>query len=187
MSSWPQRPVAYAQRLDTRAEDAINLVVMHCTELPDLATARRYAERIHYPASASGNCGHFYVDRDGAIEQWVPLTRVAHHVRGFNLHSVGIELVNSGRYPDWLDSRRQLMTEPYPEAQIQALVELLEHLRGRLPGLRYIAGHEELDLEKVPASDQPACLVHRKRDPGPLFPWSQVLSMVALDRYDASV
>ena len=83
----------------------ISLVVIHCTELPDLPMARSYAERIHYPTSATGNCGHFYVDRDGAVEQWVPLDRTAHHVRGFNRQSVGIELVNSGRYPDWLDSR----------------------------------------------------------------------------------
>lgn len=183
MDSWPQRLVSYAQRLDPRAPDDISLVVVHCTELPDLAMARSYAERIHYPASGTGNCGHFYIDRDGAVEQWVPLGRTAHHVRCYNRQSVGIELVNKGRYPGWLDSRRQHMAEPYPEAQIGALLELLEQLCLELPALRHIAGHQELDRQQVPASDQPQCLVNRKLDPGPQFPWTRVLAGARLSRY----
>jgi N-acetylmuramoyl-L-alanine amidase len=37
-----------------------------------------------------------------------------------------------------------------------------------------------LDLEQVPASDDPAVTVARKRDPGPLFPWARVLAKVPL-------
>ncbi len=94
-----QRPLPYVERLENRYTDEIDLVVIHCTELPDLAMARVYGEREHYPETRTGNSGHFYIDRDGRIEQWVPLDRVAHHVRGFNPHSIGIELVNNGRYP----------------------------------------------------------------------------------------
>lgn len=184
------KPVAvrlldYAGRLDERDPETIDLAVIHCTELPDLGTAREYGERVHYHDSGTGNCGHFYIDRDGALQQWAPLDRVAHHARGWNEHSVGIELVNRGRFPDWLDSRRQEMSEPYPAAQIVALCALLVELRQRLPRLRRVAGHEDLDRVRVPASDDASLRVRRKRDPGPRFPWPRVLRCCGLERIEA--
>jgi N-acetylmuramoyl-L-alanine amidase len=175
-------PLPYAARLQARPAARIDLVVLHCTELPDLATARDYGERILYPDSGTGNSGHYYIDRDGAIQRWVPDDRIAHHVRGYNDHAVGIELVNRGRWPRWLDAAHQAMDEPYPDAQVEALVALLCHLRATLPALEAIAGHEDLDRDCVPASDDPSATVPRKRDPGPLFPWDRVLAAVALRR-----
>jgi N-acetylmuramoyl-L-alanine amidase len=175
-------PLPYVARLPLRPLVDVRLVVVHCTELPDLATAREYGERVLYPESGTGNSGHFYVDRDGSVQRWVPEDRVAHHVRGHNPHSVGIELVNRGRWPRWLDAAHQAMDEPYPDVQVEALVALLQHLREALPVLRDIAGHEDLDREQVPASDDPAATVARKRDPGPLFPWEAVLAAVPLRR-----
>ena len=172
----------YAMHLQARTTAAIDLVVIHCTELPDLATARRFGEDIHYPQTATGNSGHFYVDRDGTVHQYVPLDRVAHHTRGYNPRSVGIELVNTGRHPDWLDSRRQAMDEPYPGMQVEALVVLLGQLQSTLPNLKWIAGHEDLDTTEVEASDDPSRTVRRKQDPGPLFPWPDVLRAVGLQR-----
>jgi N-acetylmuramoyl-L-alanine amidase len=116
------------------------------------------------------------------VHAWVPVERVAHHVRGFNPRSIGIELVNRGRFPDWLDSRHQAMDEPYPDAQVDALVALLQRLAADLPALRFVAGHEDLDTDRVQASDDPALQVPRKRDPGPLFPWPRVLAAVPLQR-----
>jgi N-acetylmuramoyl-L-alanine amidase len=175
------QPLPYVDCLPTRARDEVTLVVIHCTELPDLATARSYGEKVLYDSGA-GNSGHYYIDRDGAIYRYVPGERVAHHVRGHNDASIGIELVNRGRFPDWFDSRRQAMTEPYPPTQIAALRELLAQLRVEFPQLRAIAGHEELDTARVPASDDPALEVPRKRDPGPLFPWDEVLRDAGLER-----
>ena len=74
------------------------------------------------------------------------------------------------------------MTEAYPEEQIQGLLRLLSWLCAALPNLRFITGHQDIDLRKVPASDQPAVLVQRKMDPGPLFPWDRVLEQVPLQR-----
>lgn len=175
-------PLPYERLLDPRPLSQVDLVVIHCTELPDLATAREYGERVLYPGSGTGNSGHWYIDRDGCVEQWVDPARVAHHVRGFNPRSVGIELVNSGRWPHWLDSRHQAMEEAYPETQVEALVALLRRLPGELPALRWIAGHDALDRERVPASNDATVRVHRKRDPGPLFPWAQVLEAAPLRR-----
>lgn len=169
-------PLPYVDRLGLRATSDIDLVVIHCTELPDLATAREYGERVHYPQSGTGNSGHFYIDRDGRIERWVPEARIAHHVRGLNAHSIGIELVNTGRYPHWLDSTHQAMDEPYPPAQIEALIALIADLQERIPSIRQIAGHEVLDTDEVEASDDPSRKVRRKRDPGPMFPWTRVLA-----------
>lgn len=179
----PARPnwLDYCTALDARPLPAIDLVVIHCTELPDMALARQYGERVLY-ASGTGNSGHFYIDRDGRIEQYVPLQRSAHHVRGYNARSIGIELANIGRWPHWLDSRHQAMQQPYPAAQRDALLQLLQALTQHLPDLRWIAGHEDLDREQVPASDNPALQVARKRDPGPQFDWAHVLANTALKR-----
>ncbi|MBB1087356.1 N-acetylmuramoyl-L-alanine amidase [Lysobacter sp. SG-8] len=177
------RPLPYETALQARVHEAIDLVVIHCTELPDLATAREYGERVLYPDSGTGNSGHFYIDRDGRIEQWVPLARTAHHTRGYNPRSVGIELVNTGRYPDWLAAGHQAMDEPYTDAQLERLDALLGHLCGVLPALRLIAGHEDLDTTEVEASDDPTRRVRRKRDPGPLFPWDAVLAKTSLRRW----
>ena len=174
----------YVERLPERPADAVELVVIHCTELPDLATAREYGERIVHE-SGTGNSGHYYIDRDGSIYRYVPGTRVAHHVRGHNPASIGIELVNRGRYPDWWHSANQTMTEPYPPAQIEALRALLARLRTEFPRLRDIAGHEDLDLAHLPASDDPAREVPRKLDPGPMFPWPAVLEGSGLNRLPA--
>lgn len=174
-------PLPYVGLLAERTLDSVDTVVLHCTELPDLATARTYGERVLYD-SGTGNSGHYYIDRDGRIEEYVPPGRIAHHTRGWNARSVGIELVNIGRFPHWLDSRHQAMEQPYTDAQIAALVALLQWLRGELPALAQLAGHEDLDREEVAASDDPAKTVRRKRDPGPLFPWATVLPPVGLPR-----
>jgi len=171
----------YVDRLDERPTAAVTRVVIHCTELPDLATAREYGEKVLH-AGGTGNSGHYYIDRDGTVQRYVPGTRIAHHVRGHNADSIGIELVNTGRYPHWFDSRHQAMDEPYTAAQVAALRALLARLRREFPNLREIAGHEALDTERVPASDDPSQTVWRKRDPGPLFPWDEVLAGTGLQR-----
>ena len=175
-------PLPYQERLEARSLDQIDLVVIHCTELPDLAMARRFGEEELYEGSRTGNSGHYYIDRDGSVHQYVALDRIAHHVRGHNTRAVGIELVNRGRYPDWLAASRQAMDEAYTAAQIEALIALLRWLEGELPSLRSIAGHEDLDTTQVRATDDPDVLVHRKRDPGPMFPWERVMEAVGLRR-----
>ena len=178
------RPLPYVEALAARDPAGIDTVVIHCTELPDLAIARDYGERILYAASGTGNSGHYYIDRDGSTTLYVRPDRVAHHVRGYNPRSIGIELVNTGRYPHWRDSNHQAMDEPYPEAQIVALLALLAHLQQQFPGVKYITGHEDLDREMEPALDDPDVQVPRKRDPGPLFPWGRVMQTVTWERLE---
>ncbi|NII09071.1 N-acetylmuramoyl-L-alanine amidase [Oleiagrimonas sp. C23AA] len=176
-----EQPLPYADRLDTRTSADIDLVVIHCTELPDLAEARRYGEQVLYD-SGTGNSGHYYIDRDGRTVRYVPDTRIAHHVRGYNARAIGIELVNTGRYPHWLAADHQAMDETYTDAQLDALRALLVYLKAEHPTLTNIAGHEDLDTQSVPASDNPHVQVRRKRDPGPRFPWPEVLAGCPLAR-----
>lgn len=187
MTSTPYAPpltvtlLPYEHLLDERPRSQVDLVVIHCTELPDLAMAREFGEQVHYD-SGTGNSGHFYVDRDGSVHQYVSVERTAHHVRGYNPRAIGIELVNTGRYPDWLAAGNQHMREPYPDAQISGLLTLLHSLQAEVPTLRFIAGHEDLDTTRVPASDDAETLVQRKLDPGPNFPWEQVMASTPLQR-----
>ncbi len=175
-------PLPYQDRLEPRPLAQIDLVVVHCTELPDLAMARRFGEEVLYDTSLTGNSGHYYIDRDGSLHQYVALDRIAHHVRGYNPRAIGVELVNRGRYPDWLVASHQAMDEAYGEVQIEALSRLLDELQATLPSLRFIAGHEDLDTAEVPATDDPEVKVRRKRDPGPMFPWDRVMARTGLVR-----
>lgn len=174
-------PLPYQPKLEARAVADIDLVVIHCTELPDLATARQFGEQVRY-GSGTGNSGHYYIDRDGSVHQWVDPAYVAHHVRGYNGRAIGIELVNTGRYPHWLARDSQRMDEPYTEAQVDALIDLLRWLPQVYPALRHIEGHEDLDTAREAASDDASVQVQRKLDPGPLFPWPRVLAAIALQR-----
>ncbi|GAA5079950.1 N-acetylmuramoyl-L-alanine amidase [Lysobacter panacisoli] len=175
-------PLPYQGRLDPRDTGDIDMIVVHCTELPDLPMARRFGEEVLYEGSQTGNSGHYYVDRDGSVHQYVAIERIAHHVRGYNARAIGVELVNRGRYPDWLAASHQAMDEPYTPAQIDALIALVRQLQAQLPSLRFIAGHEDLDTTEVAATDDPDVKVRRKRDPGPRFPWAHVMSRVPLQR-----
>lgn len=175
-------PLPYEARLAERPAAAIDLVVIHCTELPDMTIAREYGERIHHASTQTGNSGHYYIDRDGSMFRFVGDQRVAHHTFEYNLRSIGIELVNLGRYPNWNDSRHQDFTEPYTPAQIDALVALLRQLRNEHPHLRFIAGHDALDQRREASSDDPAILLRRRLDPGPMFPWHRVMAEAGLER-----
>ena len=46
------QPLPYVDCLPVRAPADVTLVVIHCTELPDLATARTYGEKVLYDSGA---------------------------------------------------------------------------------------------------------------------------------------
>lgn len=175
-------PLPYEARLEQRPLGAIDLVVIHCTELPDMKTAREFGERIRYPEKQTGNSGHYYIDTDGTLYRFVADNRVANHTFGYNQRSIGIEMANIGRYPYWGDSQHQQFTLAYTKPQIDALLALLRQLRHDLQNLEYIAGHEDLDRRMQPARDDPNIMLPRRQDPGPLFPWLDVVPAGGLQR-----
>ena len=172
----------YWLNLNARTTDELDMIVIHATELSDLDEAREYGERVLYEQSSTGASGHYYIDRDGTIEQYVPDNRIANHTSGWNSKTIGIELINRGRYPNWYHSDHQKMQEPYPPAQIDALILLVNELKSRYPSIKYTQGHEELDTRMIPAENNPDKEVPRKMDPGPYFPWDQFIEAVDLKK-----
>lgn len=172
----------YHHSLEQRDPAEINLIVIHSTELLDMAEARAYGERILYPESNTGAAGHYYVDRQGKITRYVEDGRIANHVKGHNKKSIGIEVVNRGRYPNSYYSRNQKVSEEFPEAQIIALGKLINHLKKKYPNIKALSGHVDLDRRLVPASNASHVQVRRKRDPGPLFPWQKIMTLTGLER-----
>lgn len=165
----------YNDNLEKRDVDTIDMIVLHCTELPTLAEARQYAEKILYKKTRTGNAGHYYIDRDGQVYRYVKDDRTAHHVKGYNGQAIGLEIVNRGRYPHWFVSTRQIPTEEYTPGQIESVIRLITYLKKKYPGISTLKRHSDLDREKIKAEDKPEILIRRKIDPGPLFPWEEVL------------
>ncbi len=108
---------------------------------------------------------HYMINRDGRLRASVPEHQLAHHVFRYSPRSIAIELVNDGDGKD-----------PFPEPQLAALVALLQPMLQR-HGLRAsaIVRHSDLDTAMMPCA--PA--QRRKVDPGPAFPYEQVLRRVA--------
>lgn len=114
----------------------VDTVVLHATVLN---TASEVCE--HFAKSEPGVSAHYTIDRDGTVYKHVDETENAFHAgvsempdgrTGVNDFSVGIELVNLN---DGVD--------PYPEAQIKALQQLLTDIRARNP-IAHVVSHAEI-------------------------------------------
>ena len=173
----------------------VECVVIHYTAGGALEATIAWFQNPDSSASA-----HYVIGRDGRVVQMVPLEDRAWHAgvsrwrgrRGVNRFSWGIELCNWGRltevagggYENWtgrrykgpapyLDGAGQPW-EPFPDAQIEALVRVLRHLVG-------VAAEAGTDL----LSEEDRILGHehvapgRKIDPGPAFPWIRVREQLA--------
>lgn len=107
---------------------------------------------------------HYMIDRDGKVRSSVPEDRVAHHVFRYSGRSIAIELINAGDGAD-----------PFPAAQIDALVELLRAIRQRHAiGRSGIVRHADLDHGRMPCAPER----RRKVDPGPAYPHDEVVARV---------
>jgi hypothetical protein len=107
---------------------------------------------------------HYMIDRDGTWRASVPEDRIAHHVFRHSVRAIAVELINEG---DGLD--------PFPEAQIDALVTLLKDIAHR-HGLQsgQVKRHSDLDLARLPCAPER----RRKVDPGDAYPHQRVLERV---------
>ena len=133
-----------------------DMVLLHYTGMPTGAEA---LARLRDPEAKVS--AHYLIEEDGKVFSLVAEERRAWHAglsfwkgeRDINAVSVGVELVNPGH--EW-------GYRAYPDAQIEALIELLDEIRGRweIPDGR-ILGHSDVAPE-------------RKTDPGELFPWKRL-------------
>ena len=140
---------------------AIDMLVLHYTGMQtgEDALARMLDEAAEVSA-------HYMVWEDGRVLQLVDDAARAWHagvscwqgVRDINSRSIGIEIVNGGH--DW--PRADGTLPPYPEAQIERVIELCRALMAR---------HEIAPTHLLAHSDiAPA----RKIDPGEHFPWAKL-------------
>jgi N-acetyl-anhydromuramyl-L-alanine amidase AmpD len=107
---------------------------------------------------------HYMIDRDGTVRTSVPEDRVAYHVLRFSGRSIGIELVNDG---DGID--------PFPDAQLSSLANLLRDIKRRRGITRDgIRRHSDLDHLRLPCDKTQ----RRKVDPGAAFPYESILDRV---------
>jgi N-acetylmuramoyl-L-alanine amidase len=133
-----------------------DMVVLHYT---GMRTGSEALERMCDPEAKVS--AHYMIEEDGRIYQLAPEERRAWHAgvsfwkgeRDINSVSIGIELVNPGH---------ELGYQDFPEMQIEALIGLLDAIRGRwtIPNAR-ILGHSDVAPE-------------RKIDPGEKFPWKRL-------------
>jgi N-acetylmuramoyl-L-alanine amidase len=130
-----------------------DMIVLHYT---GMLTGEEALERLRNPEAKVS--AHYLVEEDGRVFSLVAEERRAWHAgvsswkgrANLNGTSIGIEVVNPGH--EW-------GYRPFPDAQIEAVIELLADIRTRWTvedGM--IVGHSDV------APD-------RKEDPGELFPW----------------
>jgi hypothetical protein len=92
----------------------------------------------------------------------VPESQVAYHVRGHNMNSIGIELINHG------DGQN-----PFPESQIVTLISLLQDILHRYQlTTAALKSHAELDDSYLTCGK---IKIKRKSDPGVAFPWQRLM------------
>lgn len=150
----PHNPMARWVPSNNFDERRPQIIVLHFTQQDSVAESLDTLRS----ANAHGRVSaHYLVGRDGGIYQLVAESQRAWHAGGgrwgaitdLNSASIGIEIDNNG-------------SAPYTEAQITALIALLEDLATRLRIRKsQVIGHSDM----APA---------RKIDPGPHFPWQRL-------------
>jgi N-acetylmuramoyl-L-alanine amidase len=110
---------------------------------------------------------HYVIGRDGTVAASIAESEIANHATIANSRSIGIELVHRG------DGE-----EPFPTAQIDALINLIKDIRTRhgIP-LSHIVRHSDVDQRLCPCAGGP---YHRRQDPGANFPIDRIRAAVAV-------
>ena len=164
---------AQARRTGAARTQAIDLVVIHSTGGPtcDARTGKpiwvnagTLDENLRQIEAHPVLGVHYMIDRDGRVRTSVPEAQVAHHVFSVSGRSIAIELINDG------DGR-----DPFAEAQLSALVELLRDIQQRR-GIRRdgVKRHSDLDHAQLPCDRTQ----RRKVDPGAAYPHEAILDRV---------
>ena len=161
---------AQARAVGPPRTDPINLIVIHSTGGPtcDVKTGRviwvksgTLDANIRFIENHPQLGIHYMIDRDGTLRRSVPENQIAHHVLGYSLRSLAIELINDG---DGVD--------PFPPAQLSAVAALIQEIATRHRITRQgVKRHSDLDFALMPCDKTQ----RRKVDPGAAFPFEAVL------------
>lgn len=165
----------------SRGNSEADTIVMHWT-------ATQTVEAAYQALLNAGLSYHYIIDKDGQIYQFITEDRSAQHagcgkegrpncISGFNSRSIGISLVSCGYnhtgctvnqcYQNTLINGRCF--EEYTEQQIQSTINLITDITLRNPTIilseTTLIGHDAIDTT-------------RKVDPGPQFPYQQIIQEV---------
>lgn len=158
----------------------VDAVIIHSLGGPDCQAGRRFYRAIggdarHWMATFTRLpivSIHYVIDRDGEVAAGVPESIAATHASGWNQRSIGIELVNNG---DGVD--------PFPPAQVDALIALVREIRRRHPAIppARVLRHSDVDRSTFPAArhGEGCAAFRRKQDPGDAFPWAAFTAAIA--------
>lgn len=164
---------------------AVDAIIVHSLGGPDCRAGQRFFRAIEGDAQTWMDTFnglpivsiHYVIGRDGRVATGVPENVAATHATGWNQRSIGIELVNNG------DG-----TDPFPSAQITALVHLVRGIRERHPAIlpARILRHSDVDRSLFPAARFGAACAgfRRKLDPGDAFPWDAFRAAVSAGAAD---
>ena len=146
----------------------ISLIVIHCSAT---RCNRNYTVQQLYHDHVEVNHWrfigyHYYIRRNGRIEETRPLERMGAHAKGYNAHSIGI------CYEGGLDEQGRPADTRTPE-QKKAMATLIVQLKQQFPAIATVLGH--CDLPGV----QKACPCF---DATALQPLLQVKRLEDLDR-----
>ena len=152
---------------------AIDMVVIHSTGGPtcDAKTGKPIwvgagtLDENLKQIEAHPNLGiHYMIARDGTLRASVPEAQMVHHVFHYSQRSIAIELINEG------DGR-----DPFPDAQLASLVQLLRDIKQRHGITRDgIKRHSDLDHARLSCDKSQ----RRKVDPGAAFPYEAIRNRV---------
>ncbi len=96
---------------------------------------------------------HYIIDRDGTIYYLVDERKMALHAKGWNVRSIGIEIVNTG-----------YANMEYTDAQYGSIKSLINDIASRWPSINtdneHIIAHYEISTDKW--------------DPSPNFEWAKI-------------
>lgn len=165
-------PIAEAHSNGHPRRRSVDAVIVHSLGGPDCRNGSRFFKRIDGDADTWAQrfaklplvSIHYVIDRAGAVASGIPEMLAASHAIGWNQRSIGIELVNNG---DGMD--------PFPQRQIQALLELIRDIRHRHPEVAPERVLRHSDVDRTTFADarhgRGCSAFRRKLDPGDAFPW----------------
>ena len=121
----------------------ITLIIIHCSATPEgRSLSFEECRRDHIMHRHFRDIGyHFYITRDGTVQDGRPIEKVGAHCEGHNTHSIGI------CYEGGLDANGK-PADTRTEAQRKALKSLVERMHRLFPKA-LIVGHHDLNPRKA--------------------------------------
>ena len=123
----------------------IERIIIHCSATaPHHDVDVKDITRWHVDGNGWSDCGyHYFIKRDGTIEDGRPVTRPGAHTRNWNRTSIGV------CYAGGVDEKGQ-PEDNRTEAQRESLVRLVNVLLEEFPEINDIAGHNEFSNKACP-------------------------------------